>query len=171
MDSQGPSLELLAHFDSRKLDEAPRAPIGTIAVLKWAAAMGVLFFAAGVLLQLTYCIAAERTLSNAARAGVLEATLPRATRDSIVRTIEHRLAGRSVSPGSLQIAIQKNDAPLQRIYRLAEDDRVSVTLALPFSAVSPTWLRAMTFWTGDPPVRARAEQRIPGRRLRMAARH
>lgn len=165
MASSRTSLDLLAHFDAPKLDESSRATIGVTCVLKWAAALGVLFFAACILLQLAYCIAAERTLAHAARAGALEATLPRATRDSITATIQRPLARRSISLGALRIAIQQNHAPLPRVFRLADDDHVSVVLSLPSDAVLPPWLHAMNSWTGNPLIRARAEQQIPGRRI------
>jgi hypothetical protein len=122
------------------------------------------------LLQLAYCVAAERALLHAARAGVLEATLPRATRESVVETIERRLVGYSISDRALQIALQMNDAPVQRAYRLAEGDRVSVALAMPANAVLPGWLRAVNLWTGGSLIEARAEKQMPSRGLRMADR-
>jgi hypothetical protein len=173
MDSSRTSFELLAHFDAPDVDQVSRPSIeptvGVICVLKWVAAAGVLFVAACTLLRLGCCIAAERSLSHAARAGVLEATLPRATRESVIATIERRLLHRSMSSDALQITIQQNGAPMQRVFQLADQDRVSVALSLPTCAVLPAWLRAVYFWTGDSPLQARAEQRIPGREFRTAA--
>jgi hypothetical protein len=169
------SYEHLARFDLPDLDEASRplrrSPIGVICVLKWAAAAGVLFFAACAVLQLGYCMAAERTLSQATRAGVIEAMLPRATRESIIQTIERRLVGHPISISALQITIQQNDAPLQRVFRLADDDHISVALSVPANSVLPAWLRAVNSWTGDSRIEARAEQRMPSRQLRMTSRN
>jgi hypothetical protein len=170
MDSTSASLELLAHFDSLDLDESSRPPIGVIDVLKWAVALSVIFFAGCVLLQLGYCMAAERVLSHAARAGALEATLPRATRESVVQSIERRLPDISYAASDLQIAIRHNDAPIQRVFRLADDDRVSVTISLPVDAALPTWLRKVGFWRDAPRVEASAERRVPGRQLAMTGR-
>jgi hypothetical protein len=174
MDSSGTSFNLLAHFDSPKADETlrpqSRPSIGVVSVLKWAAAAGVLLYAACLMLEFGYCIGAEQTLSHAANAGVLEATLPRATHQSVVAAIERRLADHFISVGALQISIQHNEAPLQRVYRLSDGDRLSVALSLPSDAVLPTWLKTIKRWPGNSQLRARAERRVPGRSLPIAAR-
>jgi hypothetical protein len=153
MASNGVSLELLAHFDSHQLDEAARQPVGVIGVLKWAAAAGVLFFAACLLLAMTYCIAAERSLSQAARAGAVEATLPRATRQSIVATIERRLLSKSISTAGLHIHVHNNN------------DQVSVATSIPANEVLPAWLNAIPFCRGGVSIEGHAKQSMPARRL------
>ncbi|MCI0333128.1 MAG: hypothetical protein L0228_07890 [Planctomycetes bacterium] len=167
------SYDLLAHFDPPAADEhcLPRPSTrGVQWVLTWAAACAVLFVASCVLIQFSYCVAAEQALARAARAGVLEATLPRATQQSVAETIERRLADVSIPTGSVQITMLQNDAPLRGVFRAAGDDRLSVILSVPADAVLPVWLRAATFWKNDTQIQARAERRIPGRRLQMAAR-
>lgn len=153
MDAARTSFELLAHFEKpAATEDSPtqlRPTVGAVCVLKWAAGAGVLFFATCALLQLRYCIAAELTLSHAARAGVVEATLPRATLKTIVETIERRLQSHSIPPGMLQIAIQQNDVPMQRVLRLADGYRVSLAISLPIDAVLPAWLRVVNVWTGN----------------------
>lgn len=170
MDRSRTSLELLAHFDSPPIEHAESppyvvAPRGVAWVVKWSAALGVLFFASCFLLQLAYCVAAERAVRQAALAGVLEATLPRATRETVVETIERRLLNKTTLAGRPQIAIQHNDAPIHRVFRFADNDRVSVTLSIPTDAVLPAWLNAVTFPCGIARIEARAERRIPGRQV------
>lgn len=174
MDSSRTSLELLAHFEPPSEHESLRlqgVPLrGVPWVVKWAAALGVLFIAACVLLQFAYYAAAERTLALAAQAGALEATLPRATQQSVVETIDRRLAGYSIPSGALRISVLQNGAPARRALRIADDDRISVTLSLEATTVLPNWLRAVAFWNGESQIEARAERQIPGRQLKMAAR-
>ena len=70
MDAQT-SFDLFAHFDRpAKVVEAHTVPTRGIRwVLIWAAALGVLFVAASVLIEFIYCLTAEHTLVRAARAG------------------------------------------------------------------------------------------------------
>jgi hypothetical protein len=168
MDSPGASLNLLAHFDSPEPDEnaLPRlAPsLGVTCVLKWTAAAAVLFVAVCVLLKLGYCIAAEQALTRAARAAAFEATLPRATRQSIAATVARRLASDSIATNGLQIYIRHSNAPIGRAVRLAEDDQVSVTVSVPANAVLPAWLNAIPFH-GGVSIQAHAKRRVPSRYL------
>ena len=60
-------------------------------VLLWAAALTVLVMAASMLAQFGYLIAAENALNVAAQAGVMEATLPRSTYQSVTATVRRRL--------------------------------------------------------------------------------
>jgi hypothetical protein len=174
MDSSRTSLELLAHFEpptERESLPLPGIPLrGVPWVVKWAVALGMLFVAACVLLQFGYCAAAEQALARAAQAGALEATLPRATQQSVVETIERRLTGYSIPTGALRIAVLQNGVPVRRALHIADDDRISVTLSLEATSVLPNWLRAVAFWNGESQIEARAERRIPGRQLKMAAR-
>jgi hypothetical protein len=174
MDSSRTSLELLAHFEPpiERQSLSPYRPSqrGVSWILKWAAALSVLFVAACALLQFGYCLAAEQALARAAQAGALEATLPRASQQTIVETIERRLTGYSIPTDRLQIAVLQNGLPIRRAFRITDDDRISITLSLPADAALPAWLRAVAFWHGESQIEARAERRIPGRQLKMAAR-
>jgi hypothetical protein len=169
MDSGETSHDWLAHFDSAEVDAESRRrlspSIGVSIVLKWAAAATVLFLAACVVLKLAYCIAAEQALTRAARAAAFEATLPRATRESIVATIENRLLSNSIATNGLKIHIQHNNRPIGRVVRLAEDDEVSVAVSVPADAILPTWLNATPLWRGGALIEARAERSIPNRYL------
>ena len=173
MDSSQPALELLAHFErpeARPFSPPHVTPTrGILWVVKWSAAFSVLFVTSVTLIQFAYCVAAEQTLSRAARDGVLEATLPRATHQSIADTVERRLTRDSIPTGSLRIAMQQNGVPVGRVYRPAEGDNLSITVSLPADAALPAWLQAINFWRGESQIDARAERQIPGRHLRMTA--
>ena len=174
MDSSRTSFELLAHFEQPIAGVNPRSrtlPVrGASWVLKWATAIGVLFVAGCALLQFGFCVAAEQALARAAQAAALESTLPRATQQSIVETVERRLKDYSLPTGALRIAVQQNGIPISRVFRIADDDRISVMLSLDAETVLPAWLRAATVGRGESQIEARAERRIPGRQLKAAAR-
>src|SRR5262245_17876280 len=101
------SFGLLAHFDRPKTDnrvnqqafsasKTTPSPIvaarrGVRWVFQWAAAVAVLAFAATILAEFSYQLVAERQLTLAARAGVVEATLPRANYQSIQDALYARL--------------------------------------------------------------------------------
>jgi hypothetical protein len=157
------SFDILSHFEPPPSTARSR---GVFWVLKWAAALGVLSYAGCVLLQLAYCLAAERALSHAARAGVLEATLPRATRSSIQDMVKRRLLTGAIPTAALQIVVQQNAAPMPRLFRLADGDRVSVALTVPTHAVLPAWLNAIPACGHDARIEARSERSLPSRQLR-----
>lgn len=167
------SNEFLAHFDPPTepgfvlVSNAPRR--GVAWVVKWAAALSVLFVAACALLEFGYCVAAEQTLTRAAQAGALEATLPRATRDSIDHTIERRLARHSIPTSELTIRVEQNGAVAPRVLQVADDDRLAISLSLPADSVLPAWLRAATPWENSSPIEGRSERHVPGRRLKTAS--
>jgi hypothetical protein len=169
MDSRETSHDLLAHFDSPEIDPESRRlltpSIGVSLVLKWAAAATVLFLAACVVLKLGYCIAAEQVLTRVARAAALEATLPRASRESIVATIESRLLSTSIATSGLQIHLQHNNSPIGHVVRLAEDDEVTVAISIPVDAVLPAWLNASPFPFGGVSIQGYAQRSIPSRQL------
>src|SRR5690242_2578311 len=60
---------------------------GVCWVLVWAGGIAVLTFAATVVVEFAYVFAAERALSIAAKAGAIEATLPRATYQSVTAAV------------------------------------------------------------------------------------
>ena len=175
MDSADTSLGLLAHFDAPYSGErnasrvVPGYRYGVPCVLKWAAAIGMLFYAAQVMLQFGYSVSAERALTHAARAAALEATLPRATRASIMKTIERRLKASSIPTEALSITVRHNGLPFGRTYRPADDDQVSVHLSLPADTALPGWLRVIHFGD-DAMLHATAERQMPGKHLRRSAR-
>ena len=71
------SLRMRPIVPPRRFIEVPRdTRRGVGWVLAWAGALAVLAIAAGVLTEFAYVLAAERTLTVAARAGAMEATLP-----------------------------------------------------------------------------------------------
>jgi hypothetical protein len=137
-------------------------------LLRWAAAIGVLWFAGCVLAEFTYSLAAERALSRAARAGALEATLPRATYRSVCETVKRRLANRAAWANQMSLTVQQNGIPVGGAIRAIDGDRMSVTLALPLRVIMPRWLSAVSFQASESRIEARAEREVPGRFCRRA---
>lgn len=134
-------------------------------VLRWYAALATLFVAASILAQFGYCLAAERILARAARAGALEATLPRATLQSVAQSVERRLEVYPQLTDRLRFSLQQNGAPIRGLIQARDGDRLAVTLAVPMREVLPGWLRVVCFWRADARIEARAERQRPGRRL------
>lgn len=169
MNSSQVSCELLAHFDLSRGDSveaaSPRPVRGITWVLAWAAAAAVLFFASCLLIRFGYCIAAERVLGRAARAGALEATLPHATHRSITATIERRLAANSMATRELEIALFQNGAPARGLLQIKPGDRLAISLSVPTNAVLPPWLQVVGAASNNPRLEARAESSVPGRVL------
>jgi hypothetical protein len=177
MDADQTSLQYLKHFDGLaggddvdlaaaatiETNDTPRRGVGW--VLQWAAALAVLCYATTVLAEFGYCVAAEQLLARAARAGALEAMLPRATVGSVEQSVWRRLAGHVASPSDLKFALLQNGMPMSKNLRPSGGDELIVTLAMPAQAVMPGWLRALTGWRGDTPIEARAARTMPGRKL------
>ena len=69
-------------------------------------------------------VAAEHALHQAAQAGVVEATLPRASRQSVLATVERRLARKSIYPRQVKLTLLENDIPyrLGAIRPVGDDD-------------------------------------------------
>jgi hypothetical protein len=132
-------------------------------VLRWAAAFGVLWFAGCVLTEFACCLAAERTLGRAARAGALEATLPRANYQSVVDTVTRRLANRVALSEKLALVVHRNGAAVGGALRTVGGDRIAVTLTVPARAVAPNWLSVLSLRTGESQIEVRAERQVPGR--------
>jgi hypothetical protein len=167
MDAKAASLELLAHFDGPVAREttcpAPMRGVGW--VLQWFAALVTLFVAVTTLAQFGYCLAAELALQRAARAGVLEATLPRATYQSVAQTVERRLVAYPRRADRLRLSFQQNGAPIRGAIQSREGDLFCVTLSVPAREMLPRWLRPVCFWRADSQIEASAERKIPGRQL------
>ncbi len=148
--------------------ELPTRPTRGIGwVLQWAAALAVLAFAASVLIEFAYLFAAERQLALAARAGALEATLPRATYQSVTAAVERRLTRYPRLAGRLQLTLLQNGSLVRPHFRQNDGDRFSITLTVPNSAVEPDWLHTIMFWRSESKVQSDAERQMPGRKLAL----
>src|SRR4051812_48282723 len=178
MESAHTSQDLLAHFDRPKMLEMPdfewddnvipfepaaHAPDlaseryiavprdtrrGVCWLLAWAGALAVLAIAVGVLTEFAYVLAAERTLSIAARAGAREATLPRATYQSITAAVDRRLVQYPDLAKQLHLSLRQNGALVRPGFRQHESDLFAITLSGPTSSAVPDWLRTLMFWRG-----------------------
>jgi hypothetical protein len=137
-------------------------------VMRWAAALGVLAWSASVLVEFGYSVAAEQTLARAARAGAMEATLPRATSHSIEQVIWKRLDERAIPRSGARIALAHNGAPVAGAFHPRPGDHVSITLSVSSKAVLPGWLQAVTAWSDGQPIIVRSERELPGRALNAA---
>ena len=173
MDATQPSLQSLAHFDDAAAPAA--AEVDALArteptrgirwVLKWTSAMAVLFYSSTVLAEFGYALAAEQVLAHAARAGVLEATLPRATLRSVEQSVMRRLSGHVQSQSDVKLMLLDNGAWVSRKLQPRGGDRLTINLSMPAQALMPIWLRTFTSWRSDATIQARAERTMPGRKL------
>jgi hypothetical protein len=199
MDVDRTSYELLSHFerpktavlddfewvdatDSAANDDAPGAPdagcvqvpaprptLGVRWVIQWAAGLVILAIAANVLVEFGYLLAAEHSLNLAARSGAVEATLPRATYQSITAAVERRLADYPHLQGRLQLTLLQNGKAAGQQFRASNGDRISITISAAPSSFVPGWLRTLTFWRDEAPIIARAEREVPGRKLKRVS--
>ncbi len=168
------SFELLAHFDAATSGDSPEIPAriptrGIRWVFQWAAALAVLTIAGSSLTEFAYLLAAEHKLAIAARAGVLEATLPRTSYDSVTSAVERRLSVYPYLARQLQLTLLQNGSPVPRQIRQNDGDRFSIRLAIPAGAIMPDWLRAVMFWRTDSQIEVHAERQVPGRKLAFDA--
>jgi hypothetical protein len=167
------SFDLIAYFDDPPHSVAalvtPKYGVGW--VLKWAAALGVLFVSTCILADFGYCLAAEHALARAARAGAREATLPRATSASIVASVKRRLSGYALQYSALQVSVEQNGQPVRGRFVARSGDEISVVVSLSTAAVVPRWSQSALVWRGETQIHARAENRLPGRELKIAERH
>ena len=67
-------------------------------VLRWAGTLATIAFSLLKLIDFSYQIDLDQTLDRAARAGALEATLPRASSQSVVQSVERRLSALMTTP-------------------------------------------------------------------------
>jgi hypothetical protein len=171
-------LQLLAHFDGASRcspadcetvpDGGSRRGVGW--VLKWAAALAGLIYSATVLAEFGYALTGERLLARAARAGVLEATLPRATPRSVEQTVWRRLEGRVGSRGAVKLVLLVNGTGVGQQLRPQGGDRLTLSLAMPSQTMMPHWLRTFSGWRRGAIVEARADEIVPGRKLLAGSR-
>jgi hypothetical protein len=134
-------------------------------VLAWAGAFAVLAIASGVLIEFGYVLAAERTLSVAARAGVMEATLPRATYQSVTAGVDRRLTQYPLLAKQLHLSLLQNGTLVHSQFRQHAGDQFAITLSAPGSLAVPGWVRTLMFWRGESEIHARAERQLPSRKL------
>lgn len=170
MDVDNPAYPIFSvHDDSRVVESwpvKPNLPIRGVGwVLRWAASLAMIFVSLIRLADFGFQLAAENVLVRAARAGALEATLPRATCQSVAKTVERRLQGLVAQPHDWKIFVEQNGTPVHAGLSPREGDRFSVAVTLSGRATLPSWLRALNFWAADRPIEARAERRMPGREL------
>ena len=144
---------------------SPESLHGATWVLKWAAAVAVIATSASVLAEFACRAAAEHALARAARAGAVEATLPRATYSSVVATVERRLADYPELLGHEQLTLLQNDSPVGHGLLLTDGDRFSIAISAPTSLMIPGWLRRLTIVNEDESIDARAESRLLGRKM------
>jgi hypothetical protein len=162
------SRDILAHFDGPAARRTARAgPVRGVAwVGRWFAALATVLLAASTLAHFGYRLGAELALMRVARAGLVEATLPRATYQSVSQTIERRLAAHCPRlSDQFRFTLQQNGAPVRGAIQPREGDVLSVTLAVPASASVPNWLRRLCIWAPESNVEVRAARRLPGRNL------
>ena len=139
---------------------------GVCWVLKWAAATATLVSSAAMLVEFGYSLMAEQTLARAARAGAVEATLPRADFLSVERTIWQRLESFDLSTSDVSLWLEQNATPVRGKLTAQEGDRFSVRLAVPTEAVLPNWVRAVTLHKSGSQIVVHAQHQIPGAGLR-----
>jgi hypothetical protein len=150
------------------IDARPERPAhsrGVLWVLQWAAAAAVLLIAATILVEFVRMAIAEHSLQIAARAALVEATLPKATYQSIAATIDRKLADYSQLHEALQFTLTQNGQPVMQSFRVTEGDDLAITVSLPAGALTPAWLRPLAFWSTSSPLIAHAERQVPGRKL------
>jgi hypothetical protein len=128
--------------------------------------MAVVAVAATQLIAFAYMCAADRALNLAARAGASESILPRATYDSICAAVERRLTEYPHLGSHLQLTVLQNGRPVGQRFQAREDDRISITISAPASAMTPGWLTKLPQWRGDLLLNARAERMALSHRLR-----
>ena len=174
MDAIHTSHDLLAHFDRPSALRPPPAARtlptrGIRWVLQWAVAIGVIVFAASVLAEFAYLAGAEHTLTRAARAGLLEATLPRASYDTVKETIEGRLDSYPRLSSRLRLSLLQNSVPVARNLQLHDGDRLSIVLTADSDTALPHWLQTIRFWRNGPQLQVHAERQMPSRTLAFGA--
>jgi hypothetical protein len=96
-------------------------------------AVGVVLVTVFVIVQAVSLVAAERQLAQAAKAGIREAALPKATLQSVTHTVQNHLNGACVY-------LFHNGRQVQRRFRPASGDDVRVIVTIPAARLLPRWL-------------------------------
>ena len=142
---------------------------GVCWVLGWAIAIAIFAIAASVLIEFGHLLAAERSLARAARAAALEASLPRATYETICSVAMRRLAAQPALASQVRVSLLQNGAPVGKSFGPQPGDQITVTLAMPISAALPDWLPGVHYRRSDAPITVRAELEMPGKDLATSA--
>lgn len=131
------------------VDETAAQPLRDVRwVLRWASLLFVLAMMVCIIIEFGYRLAAERAMYRAARAGVREAALPRANRQSVDRAVRERLGPRLAQ--HTQIALARNV--------LSGRSPCSIALSAPADAALPDWLQLVSFWNSAAEITASAGQ-------------
>jgi len=160
-------------------DAADRAPSSTAAnpteqtrgvlwVLRWAATLGVITAAVAFIASFGYIKAADHAIESAARAAVTEATLPRASFESIELVVARRLAHYPQLGGDVQLQVTVDGLPVLGWVHAVGGDLVTVTVAAPRSKMVPAWLTSLGVRQAEHEIVATVERTMPGRKVRVA---
>jgi hypothetical protein len=164
--ASGASQAVSAPNSAERFIEVPRdTRRGVCWVLAWAGALMVFAIATGVLAEFGYVLAAESALSAAARAGAREATLPRATYQSVTAAVDRRLNHYPLLAKQLRLSLLQNGTLVQSQFRQHDGDLFTITLSGPSNSAVPDWLRTLMFWHSKLEIQAHAELQLPGRNL------
>jgi hypothetical protein len=111
-------------------------------VLAWAAACALILLVATLLLQFALLLVNERYLVHAARQALIEASLPRATHESVAAAAGRALGGRPHLASMLLTETRVNGRVQLHAtpWSAAPGDVVTVRVATLASAVVPDWL-------------------------------
>lgn len=138
-------------------------------VLAWAGAIAVFAVAASVLAEFAFVFSAEQALSIAARAGAMEATLPRATRQSVAAAVDRRLQRYPLLAKQRRFSLLQNGSLVQTQLQRYEGDYFTVSLSCPSNAAIPEWLLNLLVWREETAIHASAEQQLLGRKVACVA--
>jgi hypothetical protein len=163
MDAPQATFDLFRPFDGDVPGEAAERasnppPRGISWVLVRATAGAVLALSFVTLAEFAYCLAAELSLARAAKAAALEATLPRASLETICAAAKRRLAANVALASSANISLLQNGVPVGQRFQPQPGDRIAVTISAPKRAVQPYWLQVLCFSSLDQLMTMQAER-------------
>lgn len=122
---------------------------GVTWVLAWAASFAMVAAALVIMLRFAALVQAEAALAEAARAGVVEAGLPKATHRTVCRVTTEQLVRKGWPDAELVVVLTKNDRPFSGLCRAQPEDRFAVTVVMPAREALPRWLRLLGSWPAD----------------------
>ena len=141
------------------IDEHPQRGVGW--VLRTATCIAVLGMAAALLLHLACLLRAEQLLARAARAATVEATLPRASSDTVRAVAQRRLSAAEPSLANASVQLSQNGRPVIGPVRRRSGDRLSVSISVPAYHAQPAWLASLFGWLGSTNLAVHAERQWP----------